>query len=380
MNGIQIRTICGVSALLAVAMIGRTFAQGELGHEVIPVFQEVRLTVDADRPDYSGTVAVDLAVEVATSTIRLHSLGPQIGRIAVRDAAGPLGTRLELDPYGLLTLSLSRPLEPGAAHLEIDFTNDFDVQASGMYRVMTGGHSYIFTQFEAVDAREAFPCWDEPGYKFPYQMIVTVPEAHLAASNTPIEHEQSQGGFRTITFKRTPPLPAYLLALATGPLDTVPLEGLPFPARLVTVRGGSALGQDAVTRTAPSLHALEQYFGRPYPFEKLDLIAVPEFWYGAMENPGAIVFRESNILYDATQAGVQDRRRFTGTLTHELAHLWFGDLVTMKWWDDLWLNESFASWMAEKIVAGLYPEYHREIAAIEGRRRAMQVDAQPSAR
>jgi cytosol alanyl aminopeptidase len=371
----------GIAALTLCSSIPTdTHAQGQLGRQVVPLLQEVRMTIDADQPDYSGSVGVDLDVRESTDVIHLHSLGPKLTRIELTDGAGAVVVQSEVDEYGYLSLTASRPLQVGAARLEIDFTNEFDTQASSLYRVVTGGDSYIFTQFEAVDAREAFPCWDEPAFKFPYQVTVTVPEAHLAVSNTPIESESSQNGWRTVVFRKTPPLPSYLLALATGPLDTVPLQGLSFPARLVTVRGRSYLGGDAVTRTAASLHALEEYFGRPHPFEKLDLIAVPEFWYGAMENPGAIVFNESGILYDPALVGVRERRRFTNTMTHELAHLWFGDLVTMSWWDDLWLNESFATWAAEKIVHELYPEYRRDLSVLSGRRNAMRIDARPSAR
>lgn len=355
-------------------------AQGQLGREVVPVFQQIHLTLDADRADYSGSVRVELEVREPVEAVHLHSLGPEITRIELTDAGGAVEVEHAVDEYGYLSLATSRPLQPGSALLEIDFTNEFDTRASSLYRVVIEDKAYAFTQFEAVDAREAFPCWDEPAFKFPYQLTLTVPEAHLALSNTPIESESTSSGMRTVVFEKTPPLPSYLLALATGPLDTVPLEGLSCPGRLVTVRGRSHLGGDAVTRTAIVLDALEDYFGRPHPYEKLDLIAVPEFWYGAMENPGAIVFNERSILYDPSLAGVRERRSFTTTLAHELAHLWFGDLVTMSWWDDLWLNESFATWASEKIVHQLHPEYRRDLAVLRGRRNAMRVDALPSAR
>jgi alanyl aminopeptidase len=370
------------AAVLAVASLvpSDSRAQGQLGREVVPVFQQIHLTLDADRTDYSGSIRVDLHVPEPVDAVHLHSLGPTLTRIQLTDSAGTVDVKHTVDEYGYLSLATSRPLHPGSAQLEIEFTNEFDTRASSLYRVVIADKSYAFTQFEAVDAREAFPCWDEPAFKFPYQLTLTVPEAHLALSNTPIESESISSGMRTVVFKKTPPLPSYLLALATGPLDTVPLKGLPCPGRLVTVRGRSHLGGDAVARTAIALDALEDYFGRPHPYEKLDLIAVPEFWYGAMENPGAIVFNERSILYDPSRAGVREQRSFTTTLTHELAHLWFGDLVTMSWWDDLWLNESFATWASEKIVHQLYPEYRRDLAVLRGRRTAMRVDALPSAR
>lgn len=374
------RTLPFLALAVCSLLPAESIAQGQLGREVVPIFQEIRMVIDADRPDYSGSVGIDLDVRKSTGVVHLHSLGSVFTRIELEDGAGPVEADADVDEFGYVTLTTSRPLQVGAARLEIDFTNEFDTQAASLYRVVTEGRSYVFTQLEAVDAREAFPCWDEPAFKIPYQLTITVPEAHLAVSNTPIESESSRDGMRTVVFEKTPPLPSYLLAIATGPLDTVPLEGLPFPGRLVTVRGRSHLGGDAVTRTAIALKALEGYFGRRHPYEKLDLIAVPEFWYGAMENPGAIVFNERSILYDPALVGVRERRSFTTTLTHELAHLWFGDLVTMTWWDDLWLNESFATWASEKIVQQLYPEYRRDLAVLQGRRNAMRIDAQPSAR
>src|SRR5439155_17675029 len=234
--------------------------------------------------------------------------------------------------------------------------------------------------FEATEARCAFPCWDEPEFKIPFQVTLVVPEAHLAIGNTPVETDTVADGQRTVVFERTPPLPAYLLAIATGPLETVPIEGMRVPGRIVTIKGASGVAREAARVTPPLVAALEKYFGLPYPYRKLDLLAVPEFWPGAMENAGAIAFADRILLIDPRAASAGQKRTLVAVDAHELAHMWFGDLVTMKWWDDLWLNESFASWMGDKITQEVAPEYEMPLAEVEETQRAMLRDAQRSTR
>ena len=185
---------------------------------------------------------------------------------------------------------------------------------------------------------------------------------------------------RTVVFKRTPPLPSYLLALAVGPFDTVPITGMSVPGRVVTVKGKGGLAAEAARVAPPLLGALERYFGRPYPFEKLDLLAVPEYWPGAMENPGAITFADQILLIDPAGASVAQRRLLIEVTAHEIAHMWFGDLVTMAWWDDLWLNESFASWMGDKVTQEAFKETEVETRSVEGAQKAMNTDARLTTR
>ncbi|HKQ18708.1 MAG TPA: M1 family metallopeptidase, partial [Candidatus Eisenbacteria bacterium] len=257
-----------------------------------------------------------------------------------------------------------------------DFANDFDTRAAGLYRLETGGHAYTFTQFEAIDARKAFPCWDEPAFKFPYQMTIAVPEAHRAVSNTPVEKETVEGGVRTVTFAKTKPLPSYLLAIATGPLEFTPIPGLRVPGRVVTVQGAAGLTGVAVSMTPGIFAAVEKYFGTPYPYEKLDLIAVPEFSPGAMENPGAITFGDQYLLFDEKTMSASQRRTFVIFTAHEIAHMWFGDLVTMKWWDDLWLNESFAQWLGNVIAEEVHPQSMVRLYNLTELQLAFGLDAQ----
>src|SRR5262249_59551110 len=196
---------------------------------------------------------------------------------------------------------------------------------------------------------------------------VTVPAGLSAVSNTPVEKESTVGGQKTVTFMRTPPLPSYLVAIAAGPFDFVPIRGMSVPGRVVTVRGSGRLAQEAARITPPILKALEKYFGRPYPYAKLDLLALPEFSAGAMENAGAVTYREEILLLDPAAASVTQRYRLASTTAHELAHMWFGHLVTMEWWSDVWLNESFASWMGDKITQQVFPQYQVPVRELRGR-------------
>ncbi len=369
----------------AVATTPPSAASLRLGHDVVPTFQEVRLELDATKTDYTGNVAIDLDVTTATRAFRLHAEQMAVTRtsLTMQQADGTwseVGATATPGEHGLLSVSAERSLEPGKYRLTLDFTNDFNTRATSLYRLESGGEAYTFTQFEADDAREAFPCFDEPSFKIPWQMTLVVPESHLAIANTPIVQETVTDGRKTVTFARTKPLASYFLALATGPLETIPIDGLSVPGRIVTTKGQSHLAAEAARITPPLLSALEAYFGRPYPYEKLDLLAVPEFWPGAMENAGAITFADRVLLVDPSTANTSRRKTLVSVTAHELAHMWFGDLVTMEWWDDLWLNESFASWMGEKITHQVYPEFGTDLTLVQDADEAMRTDGRLTSR
>src|SRR6185369_11329192 len=268
----------------------------------------------------------------------------------------------------------AKPLPPGAYTLDIAFSGPFDTKATGLYHLKARDDWYAFTQFEANDARQAFPCWDEPEFKIPWSLKIEAPAGLVVLGNTPVEKKTEASGRQTVTFQRTPPMPSYLVAFAVGPFEFVDIPGTSVPARVVTPKGQTALAGEAVKMTGPLLTALEAYFKRPYPFPKLDLIAVPEYNYGAMENPGLITFNDRGILLEPNATTDEQRARLAGTITHELAHMWFGDLVTMTWWDDLWLNESFAEWMGNKITDQVYPQYRLPIQEVQDTRRAYGKD------
>jgi alanyl aminopeptidase len=370
-------------AVILAATAPRASAQTDpsrLGRDVVPTFESVRLTVDPARAEFTGAAHVELNVSRPASSFAFHADGPVLSVLKLRGPAGDVGVRQAAGGRGVVRVQADRPIAPGNYTLDLEFKAPFDPHSVGLYRTQAGGDGYAFTQFEATDARRAFPCWDEPSFKIPYQLTLVVPAADLAVSNTPVESDTPGGGTRTVVFKRTPPLPSYLLAMAVGPFDTVPIAGLSVPGRVVTVKGKSALAAEAARVAPPLLAALERYFGRPYPYEKLDLLAVPEYWPGAMENAGAITFADQILLIDPAGASVAQRRLLIEVTAHEMAHMWFGDLVTMAWWDDLWLNESFASWMGDKVTQETFPETEVEVRSVEGAQKAMNTDARLTTR
>jgi len=373
------------SATLVLVVLALTLpcsaraALDRLPTDVVPSFEAIHLNLDAAKMDYTGSAEVTLDLKAPRKAIQFHAQDMTLSSVRLVPAKGaaiPLKTENGKD--GMVTATAAKSIPPGRYHLLIDFSNDFDKRATSLYRMETGGNAYTFSQFEATDARFAFPCWDEPSFKFPYQITLTVPAAHQAVTNTPIERETVKNGMKTVVFQKTKPLPSYLLCIATGPLEFVPIPGLSIPGRVVVPKGQTALASTAVSLTPPVLAALEKWFGRPYPYEKLDLIAVPEFAAGAMENPGAVTYGDQYLLFDTRTMSTAQRRRFAYYTAHELAHMWFGDLVTMKWWDDLWLNESFADWMGYKITDEVLPDLNVRADALTGVQVAMQLDGQLS--
>jgi len=351
-----------------------------LGRDVVPSFEAVSLQVDAGQARYNGSVEITLRVERPTARFRLHARDMQIDGLTLRAAAGDVvSARHEKVEPDQLAVALEQPLAPGEYRLEIAFSAPFNTKAVALYRMEQAGAAYAFTQFEASDARGAFPCFDEPGFKNPWQLTVKVPEAHLVLSNTKIESEHVEGDWRSVRFAKTKPLPSYLIALAAGPFETVEIPGLGVPGRVVTPRGQAGLAHTAVELTPPLLRALERYFGQPYPFDKLDLIAVPEYWFGAMENPGAITFSDGLLLIDPASTSQAQRSELAKVIAHELAHMWFGDMVTMAWWDDLWLNESFADWMGDRATHEVFPAYRIDLAFIRDAQGVMRGDARHGA-
>jgi alanyl aminopeptidase len=356
-------------------------APPRLSRDVVPTSEAIDLVLDPEQEDYSGRVRIALQVKERTTSLRFHARALTIEKAWVHGAAGdvPAKTVERLVP-DQARIVLSTPLDPGDYTLEIQFHNAYNTRAVALYRVVTGGHSYLFTQFEDTEAREAFPCWDEPEFKIPWTLSLTVPSGDLAVSNSPIAKQNKVGELKRVEFRTTKPLPSYLVAIAVGPFETVAIDGLKVPGRVITVKGAAAMATEAAKATGPIVRSLERYFGRPYPYEKLDLIAAPEFLYGAMENAGAIVFADRRLLIDPRSKSPEQRRQLTGVIAHEVAHMWFGDLVTMKWWDDLWLNESFASWMTIKVLDDVFPEQKAGTTALYSVQRAMSIDSRLSTR
>jgi alanyl aminopeptidase len=356
---------------------------------VQPVAYSIELEIAPESPGFGGHVRIDVQLARAVDSILLHAQELELvqSRVAAAGKAASATPR-SLGQSGLTSLDLSEPIGPGAASIHIDFKGTFDAHLRGLYKVASGGRSYAFTQFEAIDARQAFPCFDEPRFKTPFDITLRVPQGLTAISNTRVARQSPLAtGLVELVFNRTEKLPTYLVAFAVGPFDVVDVPPLapndtrpkPVPLRGIAAHGRGAELAFALKETPALAASLERYFGIAYPYEKLDIIAVPDFASGAMENAGAITFRDTLLLLNY-KAPEWQRRTSVSVNAHELAHQWFGNLVTMPWWDDIWLNEGFATWLAGRVVEEVHPEYKPELTRVATLERAFDTDAKESAR
>ena len=363
---------------------------GQLPRDVRPTHYALELTVVPSAERFSGLVRIDIVLDGRGDKFWLHGNELDVSEIAVETEAGEIGARWEqVDRSGVVAVTPAQPIGPGTITLRVRWSAPLDRQLRALFRVDVGENSYAFTQFEPVLARRAFPCFDEPVFKTPFDLTLIVPRAAAALANAPqTSRDHISEQLDRVHFATTEPLPTYLVAFAVGPLDVVDapplapyaLRQTPLPLRGVAIRGSGSRLAYALSHTPPLFQALEAYFGIPYPFAKLDLIAVPDMAWGGMENAGAITFRESVLLIDPDNAPERQRRTFADVVTHEISHQWFGDLVTMPWWNDLWLNEAFATWMAAHIVDAVHPENEEQLELLEWVHDAMGADSLASAR
>jgi len=333
-----------------------------LPRDVRPTEYDLHLEPDLDAGRFSGEVRITMRLDRARAAVTLHAADLKIERAAAEVGGREVPARTSLQRADeTVTLRFARPLPAGEAIVRLRFAGALNQHLRGFYAAQAGGRRFAFTQCEAADARRVLPCFDEPAFKARFQVAVTIASEHAAVSNGPVEREESaggRGGKRIVRFARTPPLSTYLLALAVGPLEASPIrQAGPTPIRIWHVPGKGQLVDFGLEAAAEALRRLEDYFGIPYPYGKLDLVAVPDFEAGAMENAVAVFFRETLLLLDPATASLSERKRAAEVIAHELAHMWYGDLVTMAWWDDLWLNEAFATWMAYRVVDDWRPEW-----------------------
>jgi len=354
-----------------------------------PSAYRLRLHIDPNAARYTGHVEVDCvcasARDAATQALDLHAEGLQIESATWRAGAAARPLTALLGPNGALRLNASEPLPSAEVFtLTLDFSGPLDEVPEGVYRVCEGDAWYVFTQFEPLSARRCFPCFDEPDFKAPFTLTLVVPPSCVAAANAPTSRKDAFTERDVHLFAETPPIATYLVAFAVGPFDVVEAPEVPgvddVPLRVLTTRGRGHLAAYALERTPQLLRALSRWFGQPYPYDKLDLVGVPNFAAGAMENVGLVTFRERLVLLDAEAAPANDRLWAQIVIAHELAHMWFGNLVTMRWWDDLWLNEAFATWMEMECVAEVDPSVDARMEAVAETLRVMDHDALVEAR
>jgi puromycin-sensitive aminopeptidase len=344
-----------------------------LPRDVLPRRFQSTLTLDIDGRTFGGEAELTLTVDRPVRSIVLHAVNLTVAHAEVHSAGRVAHATVRVHPVSeTIELELDAELSPGEARLNLRWTGRFTDGLRGLY--LAG--SVAATQFEAADARRVFPCFDEPGFKCTWALTVKVPPALVALSNGRVLAEELEGPHRKVRFAETEVLPSYLVALVVGPLVSTQEEtaaGVPVRTWcLEEKRALLAFGQQTALAVLPRL---QDYFGLPYAFGKLDQVGIPDFEAGAMENAGLITYREVALLLDPATAPLSVQKRVAEVVTHELAHQWFGNWVTMAWWDDLWLNEAFATWMAYKIVDGWRPEWRVWLDFDAGKATALHLDA-----
>jgi len=349
-----------------------------------PVRYAVKLTVAPDQDTFTGSVDIELNFKESTSVLWLNADQLTVKSASLTVGGQTLAAKIITEPKDLVGFSWDKPVGRGPAKFHADYEGIIsrkDMQ--GIFQVKDGDQWYVYSQFENISARQAFPCFDEPGYKVPWQLTLNVPKADGAFSNTPVISEKDRGdGMKTLEFAETKPLPSYLVAIAVGPMDIVPAGhagAKNTEVRIIVPHGHAREAQYAAATTPDIVNLLEKYFGIPYPYEKLDEVAIPLASY-AMEHPGLVTYGSGFFLMDPKETTVGVKITATSVMAHELAHQWFGDLVTTAWWDDIWLNEGFASWMANKISSEYRPEWKMGIRELNSYQGAMETDELVSSR
>ena len=331
-----------------------------------PSKYRIKLQPDLKNFTFDGEQSVDLLILEATSTIVLNSIDLEISNTTLHANGTTLTSKsVTIDKDAeTATLEFGETIQPGDARLEMVFTGGLNDKLMGFYRSeytsQDGETRYLATtQFEPTDARRAFPCWDEPAKKATFEVTLVFSDEYQAVSNTPVVEEAVPGpGLKSVRFAETPIMSTYLLVFIVGNLTSIEERAAGGTTVGVwTTPGKEDQASFALDTSVKLLSYFNEYFGIPYPLPKLDHIAIPDFAAGAMENWGAVTYRETALLVDPDNSSAGTRQRVAEVIAHEMAHMWFGDLVTMEWWDDLWLNESFASWMGNKAVDWLFPEW-----------------------
>lgn len=355
---------------------------GQLPKTVVPRHYAVRIESDMESFITRGTVQVEIEVlrpvrEIVLNAVELKVTGASLQQGDKKPTA--LKARLDAAKQQLI-LKSRRTLKPGDYVLSLEFTGKIREQAEGFfyakYPTSSGMKVMLATQMEPTDARRMFPCWDEPVFRATFDLTVALPEKFKAFSNMPVTRETPlPHGRKEIAFARTPPMSSYLVVLVAGELESLQDEAEGVKLRVITTQGKVVQGHYALDAAKKLLAYYNDYFGIKYPLPKLDLIAIPGGFDGAMENWGGIAFNESVLLYDPATSSPQTQREIFVTVAHEMAHQWFGNLVTMAWWDNLWLNEGFATWMETKATDHFKPDWNMWLSADSDKSSVMSSDA-----
>ncbi|WBO24253.1 M1 family metallopeptidase [Sphingomonas abietis] len=377
-------TATGVLALAAPAIAQTTPApvalhQAQLPRTVTPTRYDIAVTPDAEKMVFTGSVKIAIDIHAATRTITLNALELTIDRASLAGAGTPT---IAYDPeLQTVTLTFAKPLAAGRYTLDLAYHGKINRSSQGLfaldYDTPQGKKRMLATQFEAADARRFVPSFDEPDLKAVFGLTVTAPKDQFAVSNMPIAQQTDiGGGLSRVTFQPSPKMSSYLMYLGIGDMQRIHEDVDGVDVGVIVRRGATDQAHYALDAAAHILRFYNDYFGIKFPLPKLDLIGGPgSGGFGAMENWGAIFYFESDLLVDPKTATDADKQNVYLVIAHEMAHQWFGDLVTMGWWDDLWLNEGFASWMENKATDSIHPEWHVWLQFAAGRDSAFSTDA-----
>jgi puromycin-sensitive aminopeptidase len=360
-----------------------------LPRSIVPKRYDLVLDPDLGGGTFLGSVDIDVEVIEPVREVVLNAIELDFDQAAlVVEGREVEVVEIRLDPEAeRVTLVLAEEVGQGEAVVRLAFRGTLNDKLHGFYRSRftdPDGREQVIatTQFEATDARRAFPCWDEPDFKAVFAITIVVDADLFVVSNTGIDDEQpTDDGRRRVRFRDTMPLSTYLVAFIVGPLEaTEPIDVDGTPVRVVCPRGKLHLAPFSLEVAAFSLRYFADYFDLPYPGDTLDLVAVPDFAFGAMENLGCVTFRETLLLIDPDHATQNELQNVVDVVAHELAHMWFGDLVTMKWWNGIWLNEAFATFMELLAADAFRPEWERWVDFGLSRSTALDTDALGSTR
>jgi aminopeptidase N len=378
----SLRMTSCLSLLLSVpALAGAPFsfdaAPGRLPKDVLPIDYTLAVTPDIDALSFSGTERVKLKFRSATRTIIFNSLNEKLTDVRLDGAT--VGKVVSDDEQQLTTVTLAQAAHTGIHTLTFSFQGKLETQPHGLfvqhYTTPAGAKGLLLsTKMESTDARRMFPCWDEPSFRATFQLTVTVPAGWATISNMPMATRAVHGALATTRFERSPKMPSYLIEFTGGELARISAETDGAGLGVWAVQGREGDGHTALANAQVILKDYNDYFGYPFPLPKLDSIAVPGGFSGAMENWGAITYNDQLLLINAAST-MQDRQTVFAVQAHEMAHQWNGDLVTMGWWDDLWLNESFASWRGAKETDQRNPDWKWLELQDGSKERAMRSDA-----